>query len=736
MLRLFTSILAVAFLLSSTVMAFSKFATDYSLLQTSSIGCLIYARNEDSNIRHSKNAGTKFSEPEELGTMIRGLEEWQRRFFGLSVQYAKRPKCREFMTTIPSVLELLNRYSGKREVPYFNRHLKTSLLMAQWSDPAEHSTFGQILDHDGNYNSKSTPRPRILPRNLSMLSSSPPVDHAVLERIEILRLLDNLGFSFPESLRNKNVVDRANSIPTLPENGGNIRKQLPNILGGLEESLKANTRLSNPEHAGSTETTIGNFRCLGSSDFRLFEVGMEWSAIAQHYNLLYDEAGIVRKDVAAELAKSYIYFGFTHEAAQVMGMAGMNPSSVLIFYSLLKILNQETIGDQIALQAFSGCNPSADFWIFLADSKNASKSEIEIDRMVRVYFDLPIHIQTRIGDRFQHGLIDIGANAKASLVSRNSRYSDLSITDNFLLDFQRNTIQEFEKTALQTRETLREIVARLENNPYKSSQDILQLMAVSSSVLRDDATLIGSYLTQYRNSASGNFLHQSYILALAKSGMFANSFEELEIFSPVYGSVDFLANSIFDCLLVNASDFNFLSKTLLYGEKYAAGLESSLRSRVIARMVKLGFHNLAIQVFKPYLDLTTGDDDLQIDTGRKASSKTMLPNIESMPETVRNQIARIFTRIHLERKNFKAASNLAQKYELEHELDIASWSSIINSSTTGLGNDLMTQVSELAAGDQKPAKFYSMDSLLDMANNSEELVQRFEGILQHGDLQE
>ncbi len=310
------------------------------------------------------------------------------------------------------------------------------------------------------------------------------------------------------------------------------------VFENVQNPIEDNPQISD-EHAGKNiriSTSMDTLGQTGQTEISMSGIGTycpsdeflniaSWGddrpfneQISEARLTLFDELDKANSASIVKLARLYIYFGFGHEAKQVLKLS-VNPSKELkIIQDISSIIEGEYINKENIFYTLSSCEGAAFLWSILANSKTIHSTGKPINALFPLN-KLPIYLRKIVAPMLSNIFLIHGDTKNATTVLRNlERLADP--LDPVAEVIQANINIEDGKTTLG--------VTQLENIISNSSAESPRaLIALINSNLEsktlvnpENIELIESYANELQATEIGPELMRAYILSLINSGQF------------------------------------------------------------------------------------------------------------------------------------------------------------------------------------------------------------------------
>lgn len=295
--------------------------------------------------------------------------------------------------------------------------------------------------------------------------------------------------------------------------------------------------------------------------------------------------------VALQIARLYVYFGFGREARQVVMLAALADEEIQVLLELAAVVDDpETAPAVPRLRRNIGCHGASALWGALAHQAIPEDQVLDHDAILRGFAGLPDHLQRHLGPGLARKLLLAKHQDASDIILRSLNSFDLSETPGRNLVAAEMAVADGKFDAAE--EALR---ASVDQNAMPSAEALMtlvdQLLSAGRAVPYDTAQLVGALFQEHRGSPLGERLGQSYLLALAASKSFSETFSEYDrvmtVLAPQIARET--GHDILRLLLRDAEDFDFLRHVVSGPADMLQTLPVELALQVAQRIFNLGF---------------------------------------------------------------------------------------------------------------------------------------------------
>ncbi|WP_299684847.1 hypothetical protein [uncultured Tateyamaria sp.] len=494
--------------------------------------------------------------------------------------------------------------------------------------------------------------------------------------------------------------------------------------------------------ASGLQTTSLGVRCLAPEKVSVELWGSDTAPaeqIAKYRASLFSEFDRLDEEVAVDLARLYLFYGFGAEARQVLSIA---PSLAARHPELTEIADIMEYGharDGNYLRHFADCENNAALWGILAQAELDPSQPINADAALRAATALPIHLRRFVAAKLSRRLLGYGDEARAETALR--IVDRIPEAPTAQTNLARAELQMAMGETEIAQQTLSDVVS---SNEQQSAEALIQFV---DSHLEEDtlidqsvATLVEAYAIEMRGDPLGVELKRTHVLALAKSGQFDEAFKAL-------GRMRLRDNGeteralrvlLLGIVTRTAPDVVFLERAFEQSRRGQDRIDPAVGFAMAERSAALGFPQLAELLLTSAQDLPVSSRSkelrarIALDLGRPFEAEAQLFSVES--ETADRLRARaktmaqnyagamsIFDRLGEEDKSVRAAW-LAEDWSRLDDTEDTTFAPVANVIKTPMeaSDDLdgmMGRMSDAVSESQQARAV--IQSLLDGANPSQ-----------------
>ncbi|MFU8776462.1 MAG: hypothetical protein ACNA7M_02160 [Roseovarius sp.] len=424
--------------------------------------------------------------------------------------------------------------------------------------------------------------------NEGLVQPAPPRDGVGEPWLPIVSLATPAESGLPNKVANISDAPVAAALPL--ERGGNLRLQ--GGIGGASRSAMP-----------SVSPGITSTACLPDSFLDVAAWGGQWplsDQVGALYLRLSGEFDLINPEVALQLARLYIHFGFGFEARQVLMLAPADGPDFQVLLELAALVDApEDVHAAPRLRADLACHGRGALWAVLAHAAIPEDQILDHQAILRAFAEVPVHLRQHLGpvlarkflaakhretsDMILRGL---GHDSPFGAVGENLAKAELAMARGDLDAVDRTLRKSLSRNDTEATEAL---VAMVD---HRISQD--QVLAY------DTAQLAGALYQENRKTPLAQKLGRSYLLALAASQSYLEAFSEFDRVAPDL-SHETAANTrqeMWRMLLAKAEDAEFLRHILNEPARRLEAMPADLSLKIAQRVLDLGFADAAHDILR------------------------------------------------------------------------------------------------------------------------------------------
>lgn len=343
-------------------------------------------------------------------------------------------------------------------------------------------------------------------------------------------------------------------------------------------------------------------QCPNENDIDLGSWGQELPPahrLADLRSRLFTEANRLQNEIAIELAKLYLYYGFGAEAGQVLNLNEDNAQKHPELYEIAELMEFGKVIGGSNLANFAHCANPAALWAILSNDTLDQSASVNVNAALRTATALPIHLRRIIIPALSQRLLQLDDVVAASTSLRSLTRTPTPLDGQAELTQAHLQLSDGDVDSAQL--TLRHVI---QSNEQQSAEALIQLVETSllkqGSIDGHVATLLEAYSVEMRDSHLAPKLQNMYALALAKSGQFNKAFDVLvriEQHDNSAASAD-LRSSLIDITTQDAGNLTFLEHIFSHVQGKYEITSNAIIIKAAERLIALGFANIADNLLK------------------------------------------------------------------------------------------------------------------------------------------
>lgn len=317
--------------------------------------------------------------------------------------------------------------------------------------------------------------------------------------------------------------------------------------------------------------------------------------IGDLYPRLSGEFDVVDPEIALQLARLYIYFGFGREALQVVSLIPSDAQEVSLLLELAAVVDDpDAAPSATRLKQDLGCSGRSALWATLAHEAIPEGELLDHPAILRGFAELPDHLRRHLGPTL----------ARKLLAAKHRETSDMILRGLAPTDLPGNAGEKIARAELAMADddfnaADQSLKGSLSRNDVDSAQALSAL--INSRISRgqgidyDTAQLAAALYQEARGTPLGQDLGRSYLLALTASRSYHEAFAEFDRVSPdlPIETAKETRNEMLHLLVAHAEDLAFFRQTLNEPKANFSMMPADLNRRIVERVLTLGFADLA-----------------------------------------------------------------------------------------------------------------------------------------------
>lgn len=307
---------------------------------------------------------------------------------------------------------------------------------------------------------------------------------------------------------------------------------------------------------------------------------------------LYSETDRLNTEVAVELARLYIHFGFGAEAKQALSLSESLTSAHPELVDLADIMEHGYARNPRFVHRFSDCDSPLALWAVMAAQTFPADQILNEQAALRALSSLPPHLKRFIAPILSKRLADYGSLDSASIALRNIEWDQSRGAASAQI-----AEAKIENKSGNTEEAESILSGVIEENTAETPQATIALIdtliSEGKTVPADVALLVETYAFENRKGPLAQELHRAHVIASAYSGQFAKAFQASQS-AISRGNNDILADvqsHTFIALSKLADDITFLDGFFNHLPSPSSNLTPPAIEDVSSRLLDLGFPN-------------------------------------------------------------------------------------------------------------------------------------------------
>ncbi|MBM1308787.1 hypothetical protein JQT66_01255 [Sulfitobacter mediterraneus] len=437
-------------------------------------------------------------------------------------------------------------------------------------------------------------------------------EQAVLDDVQE-RLAKEVGIAATRGMLTANpTARRPRQIPGLdpievPEmvDSEPMAQDAPN---GLVNNMRITSSMDLPGRKTSTGSaqSISGLICPGDEllDFADWNNDLPISEqIGTLRQRLYGEFDKLDHQVALNLAKLYLYFGFGAEAKHLLTQLEIPRKETELLISIAEIIDFGQTVTETNISEMIDCSTDVALWAILAKPNLDVSGEIDPDPALLALNKLPEHLRSFLAPMLSQRLRSHGDADAAATALRNLERLPQTLPAAAQLAKAEIAIAEGEVSSGTS-----QLAQVIEGNTESSPEALIALVEAKLdqglAIAPETAELVQAFAEELQNTSLGPKLRRTHVLALIRSGQFdaaQSAIAELGGGSEK-GSETKLRALFLTELTTAAEDVVFLDHFFAHAREDTNELASKEKTRLAARLMDLGFAEAAQAVITTILD--------------------------------------------------------------------------------------------------------------------------------------
>ncbi|UXX82276.1 hypothetical protein [Roseovarius pelagicus] len=316
------------------------------------------------------------------------------------------------------------------------------------------------------------------------------------------------------------------------------------------------------------------------------QIGPARARLSGEFDRFVPSAGIA-------LARLYLHYGFGAEADQVLRATGVEGEPAEIAAALARIMDGEDAeGSRLAGQL--SCDSTAAFWSALSYSRLPAGAPTDDNAILRTTNGLPPHLREYLAPQLARKFTAADRPEMAERILRLLERDDETASPAHSL-----ARAEVELSADRVDDADHRLADVVAANSQSSAVALLRQIDArlrdGRMIPHDMADLAGAYAQEQGDNPVGHELTRAYIEASAATGAFHRAFADMARLTPTVPE-DIrrrMTDKVMALLADNADDLTFLRYAMHVRAFSVAELAASAGNAVAARLIGLGFADVA-----------------------------------------------------------------------------------------------------------------------------------------------
>jgi hypothetical protein len=307
------------------------------------------------------------------------------------------------------------------------------------------------------------------------------------------------------------------------------------------------------------------------------------------------EFDVVNPEVALQLARLYIYFGFGLEARHVASLIPVDAAEISVLLELASLVDDPDAASATPrLKEDLRCNGRSALWAALAHAVIPEDKLLDHSAILRGFAELPEHLRRHLGPALARKLLAAKHRETSDMILRGLGPADLSGTAGANIARAELALAEGDLSAAD-----QSLQGSLSGNDVNSAPALAALINARISrgqdIDYDTAQLAGALYQETRGTPMGQVLGGAYLLALTASRSYAEAFDEFERVSPDLSpeNAQKTRQEMLRLLGAEAEDIEFLRQILGEPKESFARMSADLTREIAQRALTLGFADVA-----------------------------------------------------------------------------------------------------------------------------------------------
>jgi len=358
-------------------------------------------------------------------------------------------------------------------------------------------------------------------------------------------------------------------------------------------SLSATTAVDRElaQFAGEIDQLASGPTCLSQDQVGINNWGGEQSfavEISHWRSLLFGEFDALNAAASLKLARTYLYYGFGAEAAQVIGLVSQGDEQNRVLKAISEILDTGESLDNNPFVGQQGCDGDVALWSVLAS--DIVEIGTNTDAVLRGFSRLPIHLRSYLGPKISQRFSKAGDGQTAGSILRAiNRMGEDSGAEIKLANAAVATLQGDTQTVEQ--ELTKSVEAGSEYSPQALVKLVANWFETREALSPELPDLTGAYAAEFRNAKIGADLRRTHVVALALTSQFGEAFALMPDLAERDGDTNKqkALSPLLELLAERADDVSFLRFALGSALQGPVNVPDQIQDRIASRLLELGF---------------------------------------------------------------------------------------------------------------------------------------------------
>ncbi|WP_306004507.1 hypothetical protein [Aquicoccus porphyridii] len=417
----------------------------------------------------------------------------------------------------------------------------------------------------------------------------------------------NRTFEAPRSA-SRETVDRPDTDANVPPPENDMRSLMNATRHAAEEQRPEGVNLAirngaapfEPQDRLAAMTAAKEEACLKEKDLNITDWARDGhfsASVGRLRSELYGEFDRSRHDIALELAKAYIFFGFGSEARVILDEFVDDADHLKNIASLIE--TGTVSGENMFADALS-CDNAAALWSMLSHDAGEIGRGFDPSPVLMAFDRLPAALRSHLAGNLSERFRSLDMLEDAGEILRIAARSGVAADSN--AQFASALVQKDENRKDDASATLTGLAEQsYETSPRAMIELVSLKMGEDGSIDYDTAQMARILRKEHAKSDLLPDLHFATVVALALSGAYAEALDELEGLRANIGDDAFRQAQDFlhDRISRKATDPVFLSAVLTLSPDAVNELAPGTVFKAAKRLVALGFPDAAVDLLGP-----------------------------------------------------------------------------------------------------------------------------------------